>query len=126
MSAIVETSQQVCFRFLDKSEHPRLEGIYQLYGGTLPSPALSSILVAELGEDIIGMVAVNAQPIVTMWIDPIYRSSGLWVKLAMDIQEVPLVQQERTYVICDRIETEEMCKQMGLRRIEVPVYVRDV
>jgi GNAT superfamily N-acetyltransferase len=110
-------------RILEKEEFSKLDGIYQEHNDKTPNPNLSVVAVAEDGEEIVGMAALVLTPMVTMWIHPEFRSGGVWKELVEMIY--PFTADNRTYVIATKPETIEMCKRIGLREIEHPVFVKD-
>lgn len=127
MNSVQEKSTKIIFRFLSSSEYHKLEPIYLQHNDSLPNPNISSICVAELEDGtIIGFCTIQLSPMITMWIDEAYRGKGIWIGLVEDLPTLPIIQQSRTYVVCTKDETIEMCKRLGLRLINHPVYVRDV
>jgi len=123
---MIQEEQKVVLRFLEPNEFYKLEGVYKEHDDALPSPELSSILVAELeDETIIGFCAVQLNPFITMWIQDEYRHNGIWKELVEGVQQLPIVMKAKTYIVASRIETVAMCQMLGLRLIDKPVFVKD-
>ncbi len=121
---LTENTENITIRFLESYEYYKLEEVYRENGGELPHPNLSKILIAETQEEkIVGFATVGLEPMVVMWIDNEYRHNHLWAELVSTIY--PLTQNVKTYVVATKIETQEMCERLGLRKLEYPVYVKD-
>jgi len=122
----VEGETELCCRFLEPDEYYKLESIFLENDDEVPNPKISRIYIIEVVEtqEIIAFVDIVLVPMVTMWIEPSHRHSGLWVKLIEGIYPIS-ERNKRTYVVCTKDETIEMCKRLGLRLLDHPVFVKD-
>lgn len=126
MSTSVKPETKLCCRFLEEDEYFKLEEIFKEHNDEMPNPKLSKIAIIEIEEteEIIGFFCFQLRAFSEpMWIHPNYRSSGLWVKLVSMI--LPLTEEKRTYMIATTPKVEEMCKRLGLKRVECPIYVKE-
>ena len=53
---------QITYRLLPKSEWSRLEPIFASQNGTMPSPELATVAIAEEDEEIVGMLVLQMIP----------------------------------------------------------------
>lgn len=123
----INPKTQLCCRFLEEDEYYKLLDIFIENNDEVPNPKLSRIAVVEEVEskEIIGFfcwqLQAHAEP---MYIKEEYRNSGVWIKLIEMI--LPYTEKKRTYIIAATEQTEIMCEKMGLKRIESPVFVKEI
>jgi hypothetical protein len=122
MVAIMKEEPTIAFRFLEPNEYSKVQHIYNELNAELPNSGLSRIRVAELDDKIIALATWELRPHSAMWIDPKYKGTKIWLKLASDINE--LASRADTYIEATTEETVRMCEALGLEMLLCPVYVK--
>lgn len=112
---------EIIYRFLKPDEYHMVEGIFRDFGAKIPLPNLSMIAVAE--ED--GAMSFYAFQLLPhaepMFIHPKHRGTKVWIKLASMIK--PLSEVRPTFIVAESKESEAMCKAMGMKKVNYPVYI---
>lgn len=121
---IASIGSEICFRFLNEDEYYKLVDIYNERESEIPNPKLSRVYVAELVDEIIGIAVFDLRPHIAMWIDPKFRGSKIWIKLASGIESSGLSSKADNYIIATTTEVVKMCEALELEKLECPVYVK--
>lgn len=116
-------------RVLPDEDYPRLLAFEPFATGGLPSPAVSRILVAELGGDIVGFWGLfNAVHVEPLWIHPDHRSRPglirrLWTAVQSELRAAGVFTAFACIADRDAAQNVPLALRQGFERVPGDLYM---
>lgn len=112
------------FRWVDGAELEVLEPILSQMGAMSLNPKVSRALCAfDTNDSLVGFVCLQLIPHPEpLYVIPELRGTGLAQELAA--QMVDYLKDSRGFVcVAGNAHSQKMCEELGMRRVEHPVYI---
>jgi len=117
------------YGFLPKEHYPLLIPIFEQEGvdiSEIPDPSFSRIAGAYEGTQLVGIYCLqlmqHAEP---LWIHPDYRKNGTKIILNLVHMIDGIRGEGKVFIIAENKESEKMCRELGLKQIEFPVFIKE-